>query len=149
MRAHIKWMGKARFSGRNQSGHSVIMDGPSGHGGNNAGFRPMEMLLLGLGGCAAFYLTHILKKSRNAVVDCQVEVSAERDPAPPGLFKHIHLHYILKGENLNPHQVQHALDLSTEKYCSASITLSKATKISHDFEIQNDRDDRDGSNQSN
>ncbi len=136
MQARIKWINGATFEGLSESGHSVIMDGPPEHGGNNNGVRPMEMLLLGLGGCAAFYITHILQKARQSIIDCEVEIVATREERTPKLITQIHVHYILTGQSLSKEQVQHAVQLSSQKYCSASLMLATAAKISHDFEIK-------------
>lgn len=138
MKATISWRGNAKFEGESGSGHKVIMDGPEDAGGVNAGIRPMEMLLLGTGGCSAFDVISILQKSRQQVADCRVEVTAERADAVPAVFEKIHLHFIVSGTNLDAARVKRAVDLSADKYCSASIMLSKAgVDISHDFEIHN------------
>lgn len=137
MKATINWCGNAKFEGVSGSGHQVIMDGPEDAGGVNAGIRPMEMLLLGTGGCSAFDVVSILQKSRQQVAGCQVEVSAERADAVPAVFENIHLHFIVTGTDLDEARVKRAVDLSADKYCSASIMLSKAgVEISHDFEIR-------------
>jgi len=136
MQARIKWIEDVMYAGQSGSGHSVIMDGPPEYGGNNMGLRPMEMVLVGLGGCAAFDVMHILKKSRQSVVDCEVQLNAKREQHAPKLFTHIHLHFILTGNHLSLKQVQRAIQLSSEKYCSVSIMLSKAVEIHVDFEIK-------------
>jgi len=123
------------FLGESGSGHSVIMDGPPENGGRNMGIRPMEMLLIGMGGCAAFDVVHILKKSRNNVSDCEAEIEAERADSEPKVFSKIHIHFIVKGEGLAEKAVTRAVSLSAEKYCSASIMLGKTAEITHDFEI--------------
>lgn len=139
MKATISWRGNAKFEGESGSGHKVIMDGPEDAGGVNAGIRPMEMLLLGTGGCSAFDVINILQKSRQQIADCRVEVTAERADAVPAVFEKIHLHFIVSGTDLDTARVKRAVDLSANKYCSASIMLSKAgVDISHDFEIRND-----------
>ena len=124
------------FVGESGSGHSVVMDGPPEHGGLDLGVRPMEMLLLGLGGCASFDVVHILKKSRQDVTDCEALLEAERAEQEPRVFNRIHLHFVVTGRNLSARQVQRAIKLSSEKYCSASIMLGKTAEITHDYEIR-------------
>lgn len=136
MKAVVKWVDNAMFLGESGSGHTVVMDGPEDHGGRNLGVRPMEMLLLGMGGCSTFDVMSILKKSRQSVQDCRVEISAERADAIPAVFTRIHLHFVVSGKALKEKQVQRAVELSAEKYCSASIMLEKSgVEITHDFEI--------------
>ncbi len=137
MKTRIKWKGNVSFLAESGSGHSVLMDGAPEAGGQNLGPRPMEMLLMGLGGCSTFDVVLILKKSRQDIADCVVEIKAERAAVDPKVFTHIHLHFIITGKNLNPRQVERAINLSSEKYCSASIMLKQAVKITHDFEIIN------------
>jgi len=136
MKARIKWVEDAMFVGESGSGHCVVMDGPPEAGGRGLGVRPMEMLLLGMGGCTAFDVVLILRKSRQDVEDCEVEIEAERAADNPKVFTSIHVHFIISGRNLKPAQVERAVTLSAEKYCSASIMLSKAVPITHDFEIR-------------
>lgn len=136
MKARIKWVQDAMFLAESGSGHSVVMDGPEDHGGRNLGVRPMEMLLMGLGGCSSFDVMSILKKSRQNVVDCVALLDAERADAVPSVFTKIHLHFVVTGHKLKEAQVKRAVELSAEKYCSASIMLEKAgVQISHDYEI--------------
>lgn len=135
MKARIKWKNGMSFLGESGSGHAVLMDGPPEAGGRNLGPRPMEMLLMGTGGCAAFDVMLILKKSRQAVSDCVVEIEAQRAAQDPKVFTHIHFHFILTGKNLQPQQIERAISLSAEKYCSASIMLGKTAEMTHDFEI--------------
>ena len=135
MKTKIKWLENVSFSGETDSGHSIIMDGPPDHGGENKGPRPMEMLLLGLGGCTTFDVLMILKKSRQTVTDCEVEISAERAETEPKVFTKIHVHFIVSGTNLKEKHVERAVSLSAEKYCSASIMLGKTAEITHDFKI--------------
>jgi putative redox protein len=137
MKARVKWVGDAMFIGESGSGHSVVMDGPEDHGGRNMGVRPMEMLLLGLGGCTAFDVTMILRRGRHPVKDCVVELSAERSETEPKVFTAIHAHFVVTGD-LKPKVVERAVELSAEKYCSASIMLGKTATITHDFEIVSD-----------
>jgi putative redox protein len=136
MKARIKWVEDATFLGESGSGHAVVMDGPPDMGGRNLGVRPMEMMLLGMGGCTAFDVVHILKKSREAVTDCVAELSAERAESEPKVFTRIHVHFIVKGRELKENKVKKAVELSAEKYCSASIMLGGAgVEITHDYEI--------------
>ena len=136
MQATIKWVDGRMFAGESGSGHVVVMDGPPDHGGRNIGVRPMEMILLGLGGCTSFDVVDILEKGRHEVLGCIVELSAERVDAIPSVFSKIHVHFKITGRNLTVSAVERAVKLSAEKYCSASIMLGKAgVEISHDFEV--------------
>ncbi len=135
MKARIKWVEQVSFLGETESGHAVLMDGPPSGGGRNLGPRPMEMLLLGTGGCSAYDVIHILKKSRQQVTDCVVEIAAERADEDPKVFTKIHFHFVVTGKDLKPEQVERAIHLSAEKYCSASIMLGKVADITHDFEV--------------
>jgi putative redox protein len=135
MRATVKWIGEAAFEGTAGSGHTIVMDGPADAGGQNRGTRPMEMLLLGLGGCTAFDVIFILKRGRHPVSHCEVEIEAERAEEPPKVFTKIHLHYKVSGQGLSEAAVKRAVELSAEKYCSASIMLGKTAELSHDFEM--------------
>lgn len=135
MKARIKWIENAMFLAESGSGHVVVMDGPPEAGGRNLGPRPMEMLLLGMGGCTAFDVVDILKKGRHPVKQCEVQIEAERAESMPKVFTKIHLHYVVSGSGLADAAVKRAIDLSAEKYCSASIMLGKTAEISHDFEI--------------
>jgi putative redox protein len=123
------------FVGESGSGHSLVMDGAPDAGGRNLGVRPMEMLLLGLGGCTAFDVVSILHKSRQQISDCEVEIEAERADEIPRIFTHIHVHFIVSGRGLDEKKVSKAVSLSADKYCSASRMLEKAASITHDFEI--------------
>ena len=125
------------FVGESGSGHSVVMDGAAEAGGRNLGIRPMEMLLLGLGGCTAFDVVSILKKSRQNLVDCEIEIEAERATEVPKVFTRIHLHFIVSGKDLDAARVGKAIELSADKYCSASRMLEKTAAITHDYEIVN------------
>ncbi len=138
MKATVKWVDGRMFVGESGSGHAIVMDGPPDHGGRNMGVRPMEMILLGVGGCSSFDVIEILQKGRHAVTDCTAEISAERVDAVPSVFSKIHLHFKVLGENLKASAVERAVKLSAEKYCSASIMLSKAVEITHSFEIIED-----------
>jgi len=136
MKARIKWVEEMTFLGESGSGHALVIDGPPEFGGRNLGMRPMELLLQGLGGCTAFDVMLILKKSRQAVSDCVVEIEAERAESEPKVFTRIHVHFIVTGTGLKENVVKRAVQLSAEKYCSASIMLGKTAEISHDFEIR-------------
>ncbi len=138
MKARVKWIENVSFLGESGSGHAVLMDGPPEGGGRNLGPRPMEMLLLGAGGCTAYDVVAILKKSRQDMTDCSVEIEAERASEDPKVFTKIHFHFVVKGKSLKPAQVERAISLSAEKYCSASIMLGKTAAITHDFEIIED-----------
>ena len=135
MKARVKWVEEATFLGESASGHAVVMDGPPESGGRDLGIRPMEMILLGMGGCTAFDVVMILKKARQPVTDCVVEMEAERATSEPKVFTRIHVHFVVTGNGLSDKQVARAVELSAEKYCSASIMLGKAVDITHDYEI--------------
>lgn len=135
MQATIKWVDGVSFVAESESGHAVVLDGPPDAGGRNVGMRPMEMVLLGMGGCTAFDVVSILQKARQPVIDCRVELSAERADEIPKVFTRIHVHFIISGPGLKAAQVERAVKLSAEKYCSASIMLGKTAVITHDFEI--------------
>ena len=135
MKARIKWVENVCFMGESETGHAVILDGAPDAGGRNLGMRPMEMLLIGMGACTSFDVVTILKKSRQPVTDCVAEIEAARADEIPKVFTRIHVHFIVTGHGLNPAQVERAVKLSAEKYCSASIMLGKAAEITHDFEI--------------
>jgi len=135
MKTTIHWHDRACFIGETDSGHAITMDGPPQMGGNNLGPRPMEMLLLGLGGCTAFDVVMILQRARQPVVDCVIVVEAQRAEEIPKVFTHIHVHFKVYGDGLSEKQVQRAVEMSATKYCSASIMLGKSAEITHDFEI--------------
>ena len=136
MKASVKWVDGAMFLGESGSGHSVVMDGPPEAGGRNMGIRPMEMLLIGMGGCASFDVLSILRKSRQNIEHCEAELEAERADAVPSVFTKIHLKFVVTGRKLKETQVKRAVSLSAEKYCSASIMMEKAgVEISHSYEI--------------
>ena len=118
MEANITWTEAVTFTARSGSGHEITIDGPPESGGRNAGARPMELMLLGLGGCAAFDVVHILHKGRAAVSRCETRVTARRAESDPKVFTHIHLHFTVAGENLTGKKVARAVELSAEKYCS-------------------------------
>ena len=135
MKARVKWIEQATFLGESGSGHTLVMDGAQEIGGRNLGVRPMEALLIGLGGCTSFDIVSILRKARQSVDDCIIEIEAERADTPPKVFTHIHVHYRVIGRGISEDRVARAISLSSEKYCSASIMLGKAVKITHDYEI--------------
>ncbi|MGB5325295.1 MAG: OsmC family protein [Pseudomonadales bacterium] len=136
MQATIKWTGGASFTAQSGSGHSVMMDGPPDHGGENKGPRPMEMLLMGMGGCASFDVMSILQKGRQQVSACRCELEAERADTVPAVFTKIRMRFLVSGNDLKEAQVRRAVSLSAEKYCSASIMLERAgVEISHEYEI--------------
>jgi putative redox protein len=135
MKARVKLIEGVSFVGQSESGHSVVMDGPPESGGKNLGVRPMEMLLLGLGGCSAFDVVHILRKARQQITDCVADIDATRADTDPKVFTKIHIHFVVTGIALDPKRVEQAVNLSAEKYCSASIMLGKVAEITHDFEV--------------
>ncbi|UDM18185.1 MULTISPECIES: OsmC family protein [Vogesella] len=138
MKARLKWVDGVCFMGETGSGHAVVMDGAPEGGGRNLGPRPMELLLLGTAGCTSYDVLSILKKSRQDVRDCWVEMDAERADTDPKVFTKIHFHFVVVGRSLKADVVARAISLSAEKYCSASIMLGKTADISHDFEIRED-----------
>lgn len=131
MKARVKWVQDVMFVGESGSGHSVVMDGAPDAGGRNMGFRPMEMLLLGLGGCSAFDVMLILKRGRESVTDCVVEIDAERATTDPKVFTRIQMHYTVTGQSLDRKKVERAVALSAEKYCSASAIMAKTAELTH------------------
>ena len=135
MKARVKWLDNMSFVGESGSGHSVVMDGSPDAGGRNLAARPMEMVLIGMGGCTAFDVVMIFKKARQPIEDCIVELSAERADEVPKVFTKIHVHYIVKGKGLSEKQVEKAIHLTAEKYCSVSIMLAATATVTHDFEI--------------
>ena len=135
MKARVKWVEGKLMVGESGSGHAVVMDGPPEYGGRNLGLRPMEMLLLGMGGCTDFDVLMILEKSRQDVTSCEVLLEAERATEEPKVFTKIHAHFVICGRNLNRKHVERAISLSAEKFCSASIMLGKTAEITHDYEI--------------
>ena len=136
MHVSIKWIDGVSFIGESETGHAVVMDGAPENGGRNIGMRPMEMLLIGMGGCTSFDVVAILKKARQPIVHCVAEIDAARADEIPKVFTKIHVHFVVTGNNLNETQVERAVKLSAEKYCSASIMLSKSVEITHSFEIK-------------
>ncbi len=137
MQVNVEWGGNVHFKAENSSGHQVSMDGPEEAGGENLGSRPMALVLMGLGGCTAYDVVDILKKSRQPFIDLQVSVNAQRAETIPAVFQKIDIHFTVVGEGIDPGKVQRAIDLTAEKYCSVSIMLEKGgVEISHSFEIK-------------
>ncbi|MCB1792779.1 MAG: OsmC family protein [Gammaproteobacteria bacterium] len=135
MKARIKWVEGVTMLGESGSGHGVVIDGPPEHGGRNLGVRPMEMLLMGMGGCTQFDVLLILRRGRHEVSFCEVELEAERAESDPKVFTRIHAHFRIGGRGLTDKVVDRAIRMSAEKYCSASIMLGATAEITHDFEI--------------
>lgn len=136
MKARAKLIEGMAFLGESGSGHGIVMDGSPEYGGRNIGIRPMELMLIGLAGCTAFDVVNILRKGREDVADCVVDVSAERAAEDPKVFTRIHLDYRVKGRNLSDAKVERAIKLSKEKYCSASIMLGKTATLTHAFTVE-------------
>lgn len=136
MQASVTWAGGAAFIGETPSGHKIVMDGPPEGGGRNLGPRPMEALLLAMGACTSYDVVAILRKGRQEISDCRVEITARRAEQDPKVFTEIHIHFIVVGKDVKQAQVERAVALSAEKYCSASIMLGKTAAISHTFEIR-------------
>ncbi len=136
MKARVKWVQDVMFLGESGSGHSVVMDGAPDAGGRNVGFRPMEMMLMGLAGCSAFDVVLILKRSREDITDCVVDVDGDRAETDPKVFTNVRMHYIVTGRNLDPKKVERAVKLSEEKYCSASAMFGKTATLTHTVEIR-------------
>ena len=135
MKARVSWVEGMMFTGKSGSGHTIVLDGAPENGGRNAGIRPMELMLLGLAGCTAFDVVLILQRGREPVTNCVVEVDAERAPTDPKVFTAIHLQYRLSGQGLSPQKVERAIQLSKEKYCSASIMLGQVAQITHSWTV--------------
>ncbi len=137
MQVDIEWRGDVHFSGTSESGHQVLMDGPPESGGKNRGSRPMELMLMGLGGCTAFDVVDILRKGRQRIDDVQVALTAQRADAVPAVFEAINIHFVIVGAKVSHAKVERAIELTAQKYCSASIMLEQAgVEISHTFEIK-------------
>jgi putative redox protein len=135
LKTKIKWMQDVSFKGSSESGHEVVLDGPEELGGKGLGMRPMEMMLIGMGGCTSFDVVTILKRSRQQITGCIAEIEATRADEIPKVFTSIHIHFLIKGIDLQEKAVERAIELSANKYCSASIMLGKSVKITHDFVI--------------
>jgi putative redox protein len=135
MKARIRWLEGVSFVAETGSGHAIVVDGAPEQGGRNVGIRPMELVLAGAAACTAFDVVLILRRARQPVADCVVEADAERAPVEPKVFTHIHLRYVIAGRGLDPHQVERAVKLSKEKYCSATLMLAKSAEITYEVEI--------------
>jgi putative redox protein len=135
MKVRVKWVEDVCFMAETESGHALIMDGAPEGGGRNLGPRPMETVLAGTGGCSAYDVVTILRKSRQPVKHCEVRIEAERAADDPKIFTRIHFHFVVTGSGVKNEQVERAIHLSAEKYCSASIMLAKTATITHDFVI--------------
>ena len=139
MKATVKWVDDVMFVGESGSGHAIVLDGAPEAGGRNLGMRPMELMALGVGSCSSFDVVTILRKARQAISGCVAEVTAERVDTTPAVFESIHLHFKVSGKDLSDKQVARAVELSADKYCSASIMLKQAgVKVTHDYEIIED-----------
>lgn len=137
MKATVRWEGEAKFRASGPSGHAILMDGPPDIGGVNAGPRPMETLLMAVGGCSSVDVVYILKKARQDVTGCEAELTAERAPEPPQVFTKLNMHFVVTGRGLKENQVRRAVELSAEKYCSASIMLTRGgVEMTHSYEIR-------------
>ena len=136
MKARVKWVQDVMFVAESGSGHAVVIDGAPEAGGRNIGFRPMELILMGLGSCSAFDVVMILRRSRQQISDCVVEVTAQRATTDPKIFTHIEMKYVVSGIGLDANKVQRAVDLSAEKYCSATAIMVKSAQITHVYEIK-------------
>jgi putative redox protein len=135
MKARVKWNEGMSFVGEAGSGHAVVIDGAPEHGGRNLGLRPMEMVLIGAAACTAFDVVMILKKARQPIVDCVVDAEAARADTEPRVFTRIHLRYTVAGQGLDRRQVDRAVALSKEKYCSATIMLAKAAEVTSEVVV--------------
>ena len=135
MKARVKWVEDRTFVGETGSGHKIVFGTAPGPEGTRPGPSPMELVLIGTGGCSAYDVVHILEKGREAVEDCVVELDAERAGTYPKVFVRIHMHFIVKGRSLSAAKVKRAVDLSIEKYCSASAMMAKTATLTHDFEV--------------
>ncbi|EKE76309.1 MULTISPECIES: OsmC family protein [Oceanibaculum] len=136
MKTRVKWIDGMAFMGESGTGHAVVMDGAPENGGRNLGPRPMEMLLLGLGGCTAFDVVMILQKGRQPIEDCQVEIEAERAEDHPKVFTKVHMRYLVKGRGLSADAVHRAVELSVDKYCSATHVINKTAAMTHEVVIE-------------
>lgn len=136
MQARIKWVEERTFLGQSGSGHALVLDASVENGGRDLGPSPMELVLIGTGGCTAFDVVEILRKGRHAVTDCQVELEAERAAGPPRVFTAITMRFVVTGHRLPRAAVERAVQLSAEKYCSASIMLGRSARITHEIEVR-------------
>jgi putative redox protein len=136
MKARIQLAEGMTFVAESGSGHAVVVDAAPDVGGRDLGARPMELVLMGTGACSAIDVVHILRKARQPITDCVVELDSERAPEDPKVFTRIHLHYVVTGKGLSTAQVERAIKLSKDKYCSATIMLAKTAEITFDFEVR-------------
>ena len=144
MKIRVKWVEQVTFLAETESGHSIVMDGAPDGGGRNLAPRPMETMLAGTGGCTAYDVVLILKKARQNIADCVVEVEADRAAQDPKVFTRVHFHFIVTGTGVDPRHVARAIELSADKYCSASIMLAKTAEVTHDFEIRESDAEKSG-----
>ena len=135
MKARVKWVEDRTFVGESGTGHKLVFGTSHGEGSGTPGPSPMELVLMGTGGCSAYDVVHILEKGREAVEDCVVELDADRAETDPRVFTRIHMHFIVKGRGLSPAKVERAIDLSIGKYCSASAMMAKTATVTHDYEV--------------
>lgn len=136
MKARVQLLEGMTFVAESGSGHAVVVDSSTDVGGRNVGARPMELVLMGTGACSAIDVVHILRKARLSVTGCVVELDAERAPEDPKVFTRIRFHYVITGRELNPAQVERAIKLSKDKYCSASAMMAKTAELEWDYEIR-------------
>jgi putative redox protein len=136
MKARVKLAEGMTFVAESGSGHAVVVDAAPEAGGRDLGPRPMELVLMGTGACSAIDVVHILRKARQPITDCVVELEGERAPEDPKVFTRIHFHYVVTGRGLATAQVERAIKLSKEKYCSATIMMAKTADITFDFEVR-------------
>jgi putative redox protein len=146
LKVRIKWIEQVSFLAETESGHTIVMDGAPEGGGRNLASRPMETMLAGTGGCTAYDVVVILRKARQNISDCVVEIEADRAVQDPKVFTRIHFHFIVTGLRVDPKQVARAITLSADKYCSASIMLAKTAHVTHDFEIRERADENSAVN---
>ncbi len=140
MKARIKWNEQVSFVAESGSGHAILIDGAPEHGGRNLGIRPMEAVLMGLGSCSAFDVVQILKKSRQSISDCVVELDAQRADSIPAVFTHIHMTFVIRGRDLKPASIARAVELSVDKYCSATAMLRPGVDIRYEWRIEDEAD---------
>jgi len=136
MKARVQLVEGMTFVAESGSGHAVVVDAAPDVGGKNLGARPMELVLMGTGACSAIDVVHILRKARQPITGCVVEVDSERAPEDPKVFTRIHMRYVVTGKGLAPNQVERAIKLSKEKYCSATIMLAHTAQVTFDYEIR-------------
>jgi putative redox protein len=135
LKARVKWIEERTFVGEVEAGHKIVFGNPGGSDKGKPGPSPMELVLIGTGGCSAYDVVHILEKGREAVEDCVVEMDADRAEAEPRVFTRIHMHFVVRGRGLAHAKVKRAIDLSIEKYCSATAMIAKTATVTHDFEV--------------